>query len=189
MLHWLIKDSIFSAGCIAVILSSQRKWFSRSCAFKVFKRSQMLSHSRVLFASISVSERWQRSCNCYFPAPHETRSSTWKLVKLKKKAFDSQMWDANLSTLWKLLYYGRVVLCMWQSRCWPLRFKNSSMTWANARLWLFAEAQMWKADTHACVKQHLERILVHSSSMKGGLQQPSEHEYHGPYNAASIKDL
>lgn len=50
VLHWLIKDSIFSAGCVAVILSSQRKWFSRSCAFKVFKLIQMLSHSRVLFA-------------------------------------------------------------------------------------------------------------------------------------------
>lgn len=94
---------------------------------------------------ISVSERWQRSCNCYFPAPHETCSSTRKLVKLKKKAFDSQMWEANLSTLWKWLYYGWVVLCMWQSRCWLLWFKNSSVTLANVRLWLFAEVQMWKS--------------------------------------------
>lgn len=147
----------------------------------------MLSSSRVLFAVWRENKRWQRSCNCYFAAPHETRFSPWKLVKQKKKAFDSQMWEANLSTSWKLLYYGRVVLCMWQSR----RFKNNSMTLANARLWLFAEVQMWKANTNACVKQHRQQILVHSSSMKGGggLQQPSEHQYHGPYNAASIKDL
>ena len=116
---------------------------------------------------ISVSERWQRSCNCYFPVPHETRLSTWKLVKLKEKAFDSQMWEAKLSTLWKWLYYGRVVLCMWQSRCWPLRFKNSSMTLANARLWLFAEVQMWKVDAHACVRRH-QSWSIHRP-WKGGL--------------------